>query len=89
MIYEHFLKLREVLRDIQRFAEVYSIDFRHEPDTDALLRTIQSQIGKMATSDGLALSITPWRLLEFVRNSWYHWMRVTPYVPLHIHHIYI
>ncbi|KAG9086143.1 hypothetical protein FRC06_003255 [Ceratobasidium sp. 370] len=79
LIYEHFLKLKEPLKDIQRFSQYHSIDFSG-PDCDneeEVLRRIQHQLNELAKVHGIKLGITAWRLYQYIIQSWYHRLRVS------------
>ncbi|KAG9097714.1 hypothetical protein FRC06_007250 [Ceratobasidium sp. 370] len=77
LIYEHFLKMRETLADIQRFRQHYPIEWAGEPDEEALLQRIQRQLNELKTQHGVRVGITAWRLHQYVVQSWYHWLRTS------------
>ncbi|KAG9084555.1 hypothetical protein FRC07_013607, partial [Ceratobasidium sp. 392] len=77
-VYERFLRQGSYTRDIGIFGRYYSIDFSKEPDEEALLQRVQRQLNELAAKHNIRLGITAWRLVQYVRLSWYHWIRVTP-----------
>ncbi|KAG8693010.1 hypothetical protein FRC08_009379 [Ceratobasidium sp. 394] len=73
---EQFRNLHNIFREIGEFGRHFSLDFTQYEDEDELLQTLQDQLKELAARGIRFKHLTPWKIVVFIRQHWYHWMRV-------------
>ncbi|KAG9093474.1 hypothetical protein FRC06_011504 [Ceratobasidium sp. 370] len=71
-----FKNLNAILRELMIFRSHFSLDFVQYDDEEALLQLLHSQLKQLAAQGIKLKNLTAWKVLVFVRQHWYHWMRV-------------
>ncbi|KAG8693040.1 hypothetical protein FRC08_009353, partial [Ceratobasidium sp. 394] len=76
-LHAQHLKLNSVYRELCTFQSHFSLNFTGFRDEDDLLRHVQSQLDEIAATGPKLKHLTTWKVVVFVREHWWHWLRVT------------
>ncbi|QRV86409.1 hypothetical protein RhiJN_14427 [Ceratobasidium sp. AG-Ba] len=71
-----YRNLMPTYREAMIYADHFGrLDFTQWDDDEALLRHIAENMKRLLARGIKFKHLSPWRLLQFVRNGWLHWMR--------------
>ncbi|KAG9120627.1 hypothetical protein FRC07_003813 [Ceratobasidium sp. 392] len=76
VIASHFAALPKVLAELKRYTDNFGSDVTSFSDENELLQRINRNVEQLRAS-GLSVKLHPWRILNYLRHGWYHWLRVS------------